>query len=1095
MFRSVLLFLTLTFATLSSAQAPASPSLEPNPKAINKPDNAQEGFIVEQELTSETYEADGTGVIETTSRVRLQSEAGVQQFGLLQLAYEKNFHDANFDYVRVHKSDGSLINTPLDEVQDIEAEITRVAPFYSDLREKHIAVKGLGVGDVLEWRTVTHVTKALVPGEFWTGYSFAKNAVMLNEELRFSVPKDLYVKIKSNSVQPSVREEGGRRVYEWKRAQLKREDEDLKLKFGPPFKEPPADVEISTFKSWNEVGNWYAQLQKDRVSPSPEVKNKALELTKNAKTDDEKIRILYDFVATHFRYIGVAFGIGRYQPHAAGDVLDNSYGDCKDKHTLLAALLQAAGIDASAALINSTHDIDSDVPSPGQFDHVITAVRQGKQLLWLDTTTEVAPYGVLLANLRDKQALVISVDGSSSLIKTPEKPPFDQFDTFVTDATLADNGELKAHMQDETRGDSEVLLRSVFHQVAQAQWKDLVQQISYRMGFAGTVSDVSAGVPEKTAEPFHFSYSYDRTEYSDWVSNKRITVPCPPLAIPALNDEYEKSREPVRLGSPQRFDYISDVKFPDGYSVQLPDNVDFTTDFAEYHANYSIRDGKIHADRQLTVLAKEVPPAEYAKYQEFQRKVSDDYGTWVTFTSTTRSASPSPQSSPVLRWPPPPDTDAGHEYTEAVALLQQTRYREGLDKLEEAANRDPKLPGVWDMIASIYWMRGDRATAIADVRRQATETPDIALAHKVLATMLLQDQKKEEALPALQRWMELAPEDTDAERQYGSTLITLKKYDQAIELFTKAVKENPKKDLFQFQLGSAYLASGDTEKGFDHYKQGLSLTENKESWENEVSYALAEKAVHLDSAEEWATDAVRKTEEATQKLDLSQLERKDLTLMNELSMYWDTLGWIYFHKREYAKAEPYISSSWWLRQNSIVGDHLAQVYEKLHEPAKASRFRQLADATPDKNGQPLTPEQAMRGIKSSWKRGEWDPREELGKMRTVHVSENSSKSESAEFFVLLSNASAQSKNAVGVMAASAKASAETRAMNVESVKFVSGEESLKKAQTSLSHADFGLHLPADANVKLLRRGILMCSPYTKGCDFTMMTADSVRSLN
>jgi len=40
--------------------------------------------------------------------------------------------------------------------------------------------------------------------------------------------------------------------------------------------------------------------------------------------------------------------MARYQPHAATEVLHNQYGDCKDKHTLLAALLGAEGMHASA---------------------------------------------------------------------------------------------------------------------------------------------------------------------------------------------------------------------------------------------------------------------------------------------------------------------------------------------------------------------------------------------------------------------------------------------------------------------------------------------------------------------------------------------------------------------------------------------------------------------------------------------------------------------------------------------------------------------------------------------------------------------------
>jgi transglutaminase-like putative cysteine protease len=78
-----------------------------------------------------------------------------------------------------------------------------------------------------------------------------------------------------------------------------------------------------------------------------------------------------------FHYIGLDFGIGRYQPHAADDVLDNGYGDCKDKHTLLATMLKAVGIDAWPALIHATRKLDPEVPSPAQFNHVITVVPRG----------------------------------------------------------------------------------------------------------------------------------------------------------------------------------------------------------------------------------------------------------------------------------------------------------------------------------------------------------------------------------------------------------------------------------------------------------------------------------------------------------------------------------------------------------------------------------------------------------------------------------------------------------------------------------------------------------------------------------------------
>jgi tetratricopeptide (TPR) repeat protein len=1102
MFRLVLIFILSAGTLCVLAQAPAAQPLatiqvktDSSKDEKVKTGSEQEAFVIEQSLVVETYESDGTGATESTSRVRLQSQAGVQDFGLLTLPYQKNFQTAEFEYVRVRKPDGSVINTPLDDVQDIENEITRAAPFYSDLREKHIAVKGLSVGDVLEWRLLTHTTKAMVPGHFWSNYSFTKAAVVLDEQFRLSVPKAMYVNVKSKELQPQIHEEGARRIYEWKRSQPKRQEEDPKVKFGSPYKQPQPDVQISTFKSWNEVGAWYGSLQRDRVQPNDEVKAKALELTKSATTDDQKIRALYDFVATHFRYIGVAFGIGRYQPHAAADVLDNSYGDCKDKHTLLASLLQAVGIEAMPAIISSSHEIDLDVPSPSQFDHVITAIHRGKELLWLDTTAEVAPFGFLLVNLRDKQALVISADGSAAFVKTPENPPVEAFDKFQITGTLAESGELKASMQDEVRGDGEVMLRSAFHYVAEPQWKELMQRISYGMGFAGTVSEVAASAPEKTTEPFKLSYSYDRTDFPEWNTSKRITVPMPPMGIADLNDEYMKSGEPVRFGALNHAQYTSDVKLPEGYSIQVPENVDVTTSFAEYHSRYSLKDGTLHAERELKVLVKEVPASEYGKYREFAHKLSDDNGAWVIFTN----AGTTPRSTfPIATgWPSPPDTDAGREFKDGLDLLQQRNIDGALEKLEEAGNRDPKLPGVWSAIGTIRFMRGDRDSALEDLRRQTRETPEIPIAFAGLARTLLYMHKPEEALPALRRWVELSPDDRNAISLFGNTLIGTKKYSEAVEVFEKAVKQDPRKDLYQFQLAHAYLEAGESDKALAGYKQAIELSLMKDDMQNDAAYELAEKSVHLDDAEAWARQAVTSLEQETQTLNLENLSDKSLRLMNQLSMDWDTLGWVYFQKAQYAKAESYLNASWWLRQNSVVAEHLSRLYQKLHQPVKASHFHQLSDATPDRNGEALTPEQAMRNLKSSWKRGEWDAHEQLGKMRTIHLPRVSPKSESAEFFVLFAAAPSSSSmpKQMTVVKLNEHGARSVPKIAVEGVKFVSGAESLKKATANLEHAQFGIDPPDGPAMKLLRRGILMCSPYTNGCDFTMITTDAVHSVN
>src|SRR5439155_23203958 len=233
----------------------------------------------------------------------------------------------------------------------------------------------------------------------------------------------------------------------------------------------PPQVQMTTFKTWDEVGQWYASLERDRIVPDGKIRAKAEELVRNRKTDKEKIEALYEYVAKNFRYVSLSLGQGRYQPHAASDVMANEYGDCKDKHTLLSSMLIAAGLRAYPALMNSSRKIDPDVPSPGQFDHVISFIQAGTETLWADTTAEVAPFRLLSPQLRDKKALVIPVSGPAQLQTTPAEPPFISIESVEIVGQVNDLGQLKGHAHLTLRGDAEMEFRFIFRRTPKSDWK------------------------------------------------------------------------------------------------------------------------------------------------------------------------------------------------------------------------------------------------------------------------------------------------------------------------------------------------------------------------------------------------------------------------------------------------------------------------------------------------------------------------------------------------------------------------------------------------------------------------------------------------
>ena len=401
MFKRVFALLSLVLFSASlwaQSQGNASP-----------PDLSQEALVLEHWNESVRFENDGSGLRETTAVIRIQSQAGVQAFGQLVFGYSTANEDLNIDYVRVRRPDGKVADTPVSSAQDFAPDVLREAPMYSDFRQKHISVVDLQPGVTLEYHVVTRV-KALAAGEFWYEYSFPTYAALTDGTLQINVPKSREIKLKSPDRKYDTHDDGDRRTFEWtvknfvpKRSK-REEEEDL------DNDEP--DVQISSFTDWQQISTWYAKLQSERAVPDESIKARAAELTRGATSADEKARRLYDFVAQNIRYVSLSFGIGRYQPHAASEVLQNGYGDCKDKHTLLQALLSAEGIKSYPVLVHSDRKLDADVPSPAQFDHVITAVKLGENLVWLDSTAEVAPYGLIMYGLRNKQAVVASSDSA-----------------------------------------------------------------------------------------------------------------------------------------------------------------------------------------------------------------------------------------------------------------------------------------------------------------------------------------------------------------------------------------------------------------------------------------------------------------------------------------------------------------------------------------------------------------------------------------------------------------------------------------------------------------------------------------------------------
>ncbi|HTV07164.1 MAG TPA: DUF3857 domain-containing protein [Acidobacteriaceae bacterium] len=1057
---ALLSFACLLLSPLSAQEkTPPLPSA-PGPNSASKAGSpghyTNEPVVYEKVATTASYNADGTGdrTLEIVERIR--TDGGVRQAGLLTFTYASDNEKLNIDYVRVRKPDGTVVVTSPDSVEDMPTQVTRIAPLYSDQREVQIPVKSLSAGDTLEYKIDYVIDKASAPNEFWGAANFLDDVVVLDQTFQLTYPKGEYVQVLSPDYPPKVTSQNGRTTYSWHYSQLKPTSQ---LK--PPTPDPNAlpDVSYTTFKTWQQVGDWYAGLAKGRDAVTPDIQAKVNQLIQGKTTDEEKIKAIYHFVSTQVRYIGVDFGIGRYQPHTAETVFENQYGDCKDKDTLLSAMLKAAGFDAWPALIGTTAQLHTDLPTPAQFDHVITVVSlPNNRIIWLDSTPEVTPYRYLMPQIRGKNALVIPTSGPPELMRTPANAPYPFEDVYTGTGKLDSDGTLSGHLTFQLRGDVEIMFREAFHTISRDQWQQAAQGMSQRMGFGGDISNFDASLPEDTTTPFTFSYDYTQKNYADW-DDRRILPLTLPVEISDIGDN--KPTAPIQLGEPRTEIHKSTIELPPDYTAVLPQAVSYTTDFAIYTSNYSLAGNKFATERKLTILKRELPVDRADDYRKFTKHVEDDENQYIQLVAS---------NSPIKPDTTPSNPEALELMQTAAANLTNHDYVDARTNLEQAEQLNPRQPGLWSEFAYLEMMSNNLDQAIADLRKEVTYHPESTQAWQQMWSIQYRLKRYDDAVQTLRDELKALPGNPDAESQLGYLLILQKKYDEAASLYEAAVKQVPDNRDMRIQAGRAELLAGRKDAALANLQQALKGTTDPGIL-NDASYEMADFNFDLPTAESSTKQALDTLDKETQQISLGNLSADDLAHVNLLTAAWDTMGWVYFREGKLPLAESYVSAAWNTSQAAEVGGHLAQIYEKQGKYQQAVDTDALALAaatlTPDPSGNDALTTLMQRMKAKGFNPPPGDAGEKLGKLRTYSVPRPSGVEGSADFFVLLSPD------------------------KVEDVQFIHGDQQLRTQADAIKKVAFAGQFPKDSTARLVRRGILFCSPASSVCQFTLLLPQSV----
>jgi len=617
---SVLVLVMVAFQTARTGQQISAEPVRPAESGAT----TLSSLPAEFELLSTRYrfENDGTGRKEVIAKIRILNSMGTLQQAEQAFEYHPLREELRIPYIRVRKNDGTIVNIETNVAQPVPAGATPD----SDLDERRIRIPSLAVGDLVEYDIITVIHRPLGPGEFYAHHDFQPTEV-LDEQLEVDVPVEREVKMKSR---PELKfwkaVESRRKVYHWEN-QSPTATQVLAIPY-IPGRMP--DVQVSSFLSWEEVGRWYSDLEKNHRVPTAEIKAKADELTKNSKGDLEKVEALYNFAAKRIRYMSlISLGIGGSEPHSASETLHNGYGDCKDKTALLEALLDAQGMRASSVLISGDRQVDPDFPTPWPFDHVIAVLRVGNEEVWMDSSSAVLPFRMLAYPLRGKEALLISSGIVAHLERTPAEALVPNTWSEEIEGKVAENGTLDATVKITARGDAELPLRQAFLLLAGSMRPWGVQGAVMGIDRNDKVTDVKMSDPIATNEPFILSFHLTKPIFVRvWEKESSAKLPLSDCRLDALGgyptrwDNGDSS--PVRLGPPRECSYRITIAFPERVAAAAPTAISLQSDYASYKASYKLEGHVLTASRTLITYMDELPPSLTESYQAFRQRVLTD---------------------------------------------------------------------------------------------------------------------------------------------------------------------------------------------------------------------------------------------------------------------------------------------------------------------------------------------------------------------------------------------------------------------------------------------------------------------------------------
>lgn len=389
-----------------------------------------------------------------------------------------------------------------------------------------------------------------------------------------------------------------------------------------------------SFSGWSEVSDWLSGLSDGQAAPTQPLAAKAKELTVGVNDEFARLAAVGRYVQS-VNYISIQTNIskgGGYRPHAAGQVFEKSYGDCKDKANLMRTMLKTIGVNSYLVSIYSGDRgyVRKEWASPNQFNHCIIAIQVGDsvqssmivkhpklgRLLFFDPTDPHTPIGDLPESEQGSFALVIA-GKEGDLVQVPQNTPEANLDNVTLEAEVLPDGSVRAKMINEMTGQVGSRFRGAHSLLSAADFQKLLNRWLTRSATGLQIGNVAVK-DQRDQGRFTLEVSLTVPNYASLMQGRLMMIN--PSLIPRraqVSVSRPTRRTPIEIDA-EAYTEIFRFKLPTGFVVdEMPEPLVLESAYGNYLMKCESTDTEVVITRKLKLIPAVIPAEDYAKVRKF----------------------------------------------------------------------------------------------------------------------------------------------------------------------------------------------------------------------------------------------------------------------------------------------------------------------------------------------------------------------------------------------------------------------------------------------------------------------------------------------